>query len=366
MLKSLLEKYNLPELPSQDTRKVCLDTMQKYEFGYIPAPPKTLNYEVLDAKDVTFAGGKTVPTTVRLYGKTAIDTDYSFPIRVCIPKKEGKYPFFVHLNFRANIPDKYQPTEEIIDNGFAVLSFCYSEVTADNNDFTNGIAKAFYPDGAENRGQSDPGKIAMWAWAAMRVMDYAYLALSDKLDLDNAGVCGHSRLGKTALLTGAYDERFKFVFANCAGCGGDALERNHNDIVSGGTPHERAERIADVIKTFSYWLCENYKNYADKNPEIMPFDQHYLAACIAPRHLYVVSAVEDIWADPVNQFMTCVAVSDYFKSFGNNGFVTPDKLPEVNTFLNEGHIGYHLREGCHSQNRTDWLAYMEFFKKKIM
>ncbi len=365
VLEELLKTYNLPELPTENTRDVCLDIMQKHEFGYIPAPPKTLNYEVLDASDVRFAGGKTIPTTVRLYGKTSLDTDYSFPIRVCVPKKEGKYPFFVHINFRPNIPDKYQPTEEIIDNGFAVLSFCYNEVTSDDGDFTNGLAKAFYPNGAEGRDPLAPGKIAMWAWAAMRVMDYAHIALSHKLDFDNAAVCGHSRLGKTALLTGAYDERFKFVFSNCAGCGGDALERNHNDIVSGGKPDERAERIEDIIKNFWYWFCENYKSYAGKDPKNMPFDQHFLTCCIAPRHFYVVSAAEDIWADPINQFMNCVAVSDYFKSFGNCGFVTPNKLPEVNTFLMDGHIGFHIREGSHSQNRTDWLAYMEFLKKNL-
>ena len=69
------------------------------------------------------------------------------------------------------MPDRYIPTEEIIDNGFAVLSFCYNDVTRDNNDFTDGIAGILYENG--KRDVDSAGKIAMWAWAAQRVMDYA-------------------------------------------------------------------------------------------------------------------------------------------------------------------------------------------------
>ena len=48
------------------------------------------------------------------------------------------------------------------------------------------------------RSPSDAGKIAMWAWAAMRVMDYVMTL--PEIDRDNIAVIGHSRLGKTALL----------------------------------------------------------------------------------------------------------------------------------------------------------------------
>lgn len=41
-----------------------------------------------------------------------------------------------------------------------------------------------------------PGKIALWAWAALRVMDY--LQTREYVDLKNVAVVGHSRLGKTA------------------------------------------------------------------------------------------------------------------------------------------------------------------------
>jgi len=144
------------------------------------------------------------------------------------------------VNFRDDNPDRYQPTEEIIDNGFAVLTVCYKDVTSDDGDFTNGLAGVLFPDG--KRGADDSGKISMWAWAASRLLDYAE-TLSDKLDLEKSVVCGHSRLGKTALVAAMFDSRFKFSYSNDSGCSGAALAR--------GTTGETVEDICD---RFPFWF----------------------------------------------------------------------------------------------------------------
>ena len=47
----------------------------------------------------------------------------------------------VYIAFRPNIPDRYLPIEEIIDEDFAVATFCYNDVAADREDnFTEGLA----------------------------------------------------------------------------------------------------------------------------------------------------------------------------------------------------------------------------------
>ena len=96
----------------------------------------------------------------------------------------------------------------------------------------------------------------------------------------------------------------------------------------------------------------------------MPFDQHFLIASIAPRYTYVASALEDSWADPASEMLSCVAASPAYESLGMKGIVCEDRLPAAGDEYHEGNIGYHLREGLHYFGREDWLKLMKFVKEK--
>lgn len=221
-----------------------LDILLKEEYGYIPPVPESTSYAVTENYIPSFCEGKAISRKVDVTTKIR-GREITFPFYVTIPKKPGKHPFFICINFRDCVPDRYIPTEEIIDNGFAVLSFCYKDVTDDNGDFSDGLAGVLFENG--KREATDPDKIAMWAWAAQLVMDYAETL--DCLDMNLGIVCGHSRLGKTALLTAATDTRFKFAYSNDSGCSGAAISREKD-----------GETIRDICKRFPYWFCENYKN----------------------------------------------------------------------------------------------------------
>lgn len=339
MFQELLKERNLPRLLG---RSEMLDILFEEEYGYLPPPPDKISFEVQEGIVGNFCGGNAVLNKVTAICKMG-EKEFSFPFYAAIPTDRGRHPFFVHINFRDAVPDRYMPTEELIDNGFAVLSFCYNDVTKDNDDFTDGLAGVLYENG--KRKQKDAGKIAMWAWAAHRVLDYAE-TLEYVLDMKNAIVCGHSRLGKTALLTAATDERFAFAYSNDSGCSGAAITRN-----------KQGERVKDICKAFPFWFCENYKKYID-NEENIPFDQHYLLSCIAPRKVLVGSASEDIWADPESEQLCCIAASEAFEK----GFVC-DKFPaQIGEEFFEGDIGYHLRKGLHYFSRKDWLKLMKFVK----
>jgi hypothetical protein len=239
-------------------------------------------------------------------------------------------------------------TEEIIDQGYAILSFCYEDVTKDNGDFTSGLAGVLYENG--ERRERDAGKIAMWAWAAQRIMDYA--DAEPRLDKNRSIVCGHSRLGKTALLCGATDERFKFVYSNDSGCSGAAITRD-----------KEGEKIVDIIQRFDYCFCKSYAQYQGREHD-MPFDQHFLVASIAPRYAYVASAYEDQWADPVSEMLTCVVAGKRYEEMGLRGFVCEDRLPKIGDIYHEGTIGYHLRAGLHYFSREDWNKFIKFIDSK--
>ena len=344
MLEQILIDRKVPALL---TRAEMLDVMQKEVYGYLPPKPDSLEWTVQEDYISNFCAGKATAQRVELTAKWGAK-QFTFPFVASIPTAPGPHPFFIHINFRPSVPDWYMPTEEIIDNGFAVLSFCYKDVTSDDNDFTSGLAGVLYENG--QRGPHDAGKIAMWAWAAQRVMDYA--EQESRLDKSCAIVCGHSRLGKTALFCGATDERFAFTYSNDSGCSGAAITRD-----------KVGETVEIISRVFPFWFCLNYRRYADREHE-MPFDQHYLIASVAPRSAYVASAKEDTWADPDSEMLSCVAATPAYKALGLDGFVCEDRLPETGDRWHAGNIGYHLRAGLHYFGREDWNTVLAFIKSK--
>lgn len=344
MIDNLLKNKKLPDFK---TREEMLDILLREEYGYLPKQPDKLSFSI--EKDVipNFCAGKAnidkINVTVEINNKT-----FSFPFHAVIPTSAGKHPFFVNIGFFEDLPNRYIPIEEVIDNGFAVMYLYYKDVTDDNSDFTDGFADILFDHG--KRAPSSPGKIAMWAWAMHRVMDYAQTL--DCLDISRAIAIGHSRLGKTALLAAATDPRFTFVHSNNSGCSGAAISRN-----------KQGEDIAAICNCYGYWFCPNYENYANKEDSML-FDQHYLLATIAPRYVYVSSSSQDQWADPESEFLNCCAASKFYEQLGVVGFICNDKLPSVGDTFHDGNIGYHLRKGLHYLGREDWQKIIAFVRSK--
>lgn len=339
MLSQLLAQRNVPPLLS---REEMLEILQREVYGYLPPKPETLTFTETKFDFYTDC----CRSGEFLASGTLNGREFSFPFHITVPNDGKPHPFFVHLNFRGEKGfDMYRPTEEITVHGYGVINLCYKDVTTDDGDFTNGLAGVLYPDGQKK--PSDPGKIAMWAWAAHRMMDFAETR-PDLFDCSRACVCGHSRLGKTALLAGATDERFSVVYSSCSGCTGAALSRN-----------KEGESLERICFRFPYWFCDNYQNHSGHVAE-MPFDQHYLIAASAPRCVLVGSASLDAWADPISEQLGCAAAAPAF-----GGDFRCDRVAQVGDTFFDGKLGYHLREGNHIFCRTDWLRLIEFCNKHM-
>ena len=348
-MSELKDQLQMLPSPIGMEREDIVKLLLTEEYGFLPEAPERISAEIVDRYD-NFCAGKAILETIALTCHTK-DGDFTFPVRFTCPVGvNGPVPCIIHINFRDMVPDRYEPSEEIVDMGFAVLSFCYKDVTSDDGDFTNGLAGLVYKDGQRTNTQC--GKIGLWSWAASRVMDYALTR--QELDHAHISVAGHSRLGKTALLTGALDQRFFCAHSNDSGCSGAAIAR--------GT---RGETIKVIYDVFPYWFCENYKKYQD-NEQNMPFDQHFLVAANAPHRVYVASAEKDLWADPEKEYESCVAASAYYEEQGVKGFVHPDRLPVPGDYFGEGMIGYHLRTGTHYFSRVDWQHLCAFLADAIV
>ena len=351
MLKKDLEARKIPALRS---REEMVEIVQREIFGYLPDVAAT--WSVSDPVDVEpwYMSGTVCHSYVN-FTVTFANGSHTFRVDRILHKDGKKRPLVLCNNFHPMESSKYIPREELSEYDADFLIYCYKDITSDDGDFTTGVAPYLLPNGKV--GATTCGKIALWAWTNMRVLDYA-LTLPGT-DEKNIGILGHSRLGKTAMYTGMLDERIKFVFSSAAGCAGDALAHGGSGLANPtAKPLTRGEMISDITGQFPYWFCENYYKYAD-NEDAMPFDQHFLVAANYPHRVYVASAEEDAWACPKNEFLSCTLASDFYKKHGGKGFPA-DAMPECGKPITGGDIGYHIRKGSHDQSREDWNYYIKF------
>jgi hypothetical protein len=342
------------------------ELFQHYMYGRYPAKPDGLTGKVLFEDKQAF-GGK---ATLREIALTVSDQAPPVHVLLSVPnKRTGPAPLFVGLNFTGNhsitdhpkvrVPTEWMrngpgvkanrateagrgkshrwPLEAIADRGYAVATAYYGEVRPDDPKVTGGAAPAGTP------------AIMAWAWGVHRMIDH--LTTLPEIDPKRVAVVGHSRLGKTALLAAAFDDRVAVAFPSQAGCGGSAPSRCHNP---------KAETVKRINTSFPHWFNDEFKKFNDDTAKL-PFDQNCLVALCAPRPVLFTCAAEDQWANPPGQFDVLRAATPAYKLLGVGG-LEADAYPPENKLI-ASRLGFWVRPGKHDMTPADWQTYLAFADK---
>ncbi|MCY7359645.1 MAG: hypothetical protein LH609_19755 [Rudanella sp.] len=118
------------------------------------------------------------------------------------------------------------------------------------------------------------------------------------------------------------------------------------------------ENLRLTNTAFPHWFTPHFHQYNDRE-DSMPVDQHMLLALIAPRAVYVGTASEDKWADPLGSFLALKNAESVYALYGI-GPLPATVQPAVNVPVFNTALGYHLREGAHNLTRYDWQQYLTF------
>lgn len=357
---------------------------QHYMYGRIPPKPERAEFKT-EAVYKDCLGGKATLKVVRIsFGAAnapAID------LLVLVPNaRKGPAPVFLGMNFCGNhalLNDPRIPLtrgwvysscrgctdghateagrgsqaddwalEQTIDRGYALASFCSSDIDSDRADVSDGVYKWLAQTGGGPDAKPEPhdrGTIAAWAWGFHRAVDY--LVTDGDLHPKRIVAVGHSRNGKTALLAAAFDERIAISIPLQAGCGGTAPSRG-----------KVGESVKQINKNFPHWFNAQFKKFDDQ-PERLPFDQHCLIALVAPRPVLLPNALEDAWANPGGQFEMLAAAEPVYKFLGAGGLEAKE-MPPLGKLV-DSPLGYFIRAGKHSMTREDWKVFLDFADRHL-
>jgi endo-1,4-beta-xylanase len=376
------------------------DLAQYYEFGYMPAPPRSLTAESTSGPSGSLKYNS-ITVTVQDGGKSA-----SFKPILYLPATGAPpYPVIVEEDFAAS-PKFAPPNNAYIQGGYAVLSIPTSDskrfnvagVASDDGNHT-GAFFTLYPYQLDTAGD-DRGVLLAWAWGASRGVDaLEYLVAHDStyanlVDIHKLVITGFSRWGKAALLAGFLDDRFLVTAPGGSGSGGAAPYRYDsfgnrpfrsapfgNVYPWGRSPgtesmgdharhqtHNSNEMIRRFLNDTSPAPVEprmyltNTWGYGDR----LPFDHHEEIAAIAPRAVLIDNTNDD-YADnaegdaigyegamPVYQFLDApqnLALDLYMGGGGHS--LKPSQAQNIVNFSNMVLFGKPLAGDVKIQLSTD-------------
>jgi hypothetical protein len=244
--------------------------------------------------------------------------------------------------------------EQVLAKGWGYAVLLATSIQPDNGaGLTQGIV------GLANRGEprklDDWGALRAWAWGASRALDY--FETDRAVDAKQVGIEGHSRYGKAALVTMAYDPRFAIAYVSSSGEGGAKLHRRN-----------WGELVENVAGTGEYhWMAGNFLKYAGPLTwNDLPVDSHELVALCAPRPVFISAGSAehgDGWVDAKGMFLAAAGAGPVYRLLGKKDMGTTE-FPPIETGLMDGDVAFRQHSGGHTP-APNWLTFLTFASRYL-
>jgi len=316
----------------EERRREFRRTVVEMQYGQFPPQPEVLE---IDPLCVPHSPGR-----MDIYRITTgtQEKPISFTIYAHIPEGKPPFPTVIDGDLVYSCMQDPEIAKKFTSKGIMLVAFNRCEIVPDmrNPKRTGNLYETY--SGLRF------GALAAWAWGFSRTLDaLEKLGLADS---ECIAFTGLSRGGKAALLAGALDERATIVNPEGSGCGGSGCHRIRMKALEEDGSEHRSETIRDCYSHFTDWFCPELNEYIDREAE-MPFDQHYLKAMIAPRVYFDSQALSDVWAGPINTWMTAVAAREAWKMYGK-----------------EQNVLWYWRKGGHNHLAEDFDMLIEVIERE--
>ena len=121
--------------------------------------------------------------------------------------------------------------------------------------------------------------------------------------------------------------------------------------------------MGSEVDHFGYWWCREFAKYAGREKDL-PFDQHMLVSCIAPRPL-LVEGFNNPWFDTHGEFLCLQAASRVWRFLGAEGLPEVEWPQSYDTSAIGPTLGYVRREGGHGIAPIDWEWTLNFAENNL-
>ena len=328
----------------------------RQSVGDVPILTKTL------VGHVDNSGYPQVTVDIRLWLSTPLNAKGPVPVIMVFsrpPEGDSAPPAVVREQQGAPSGPSWQAQVLAKGWGFAILD--PASIQADNG---AGLRKGII--GLVNKGEPRKpdywGALRAWAWGAARAIDY--FETDSSVDAKRVGIQGHSRYGKAALVSMAYDRRIAIAFVSSSGEGGAKLHRRNF-----GEPVENVAAANEY-----HWMAGNFLKYAGPLKwSDLPVDSHELIALCAPRPAFLSAgnsidpAIDighsDAWADGKGTFMAGVAAGPVYRLLGKKDLGT-SVFPSIETGILNGDLAFRQHSAGHTPN-PNWPYFLTFAEREF-